>query len=893
MLKENFIKFKTEMARRGLQILDKIGEGGMGEVYQALDEALERKCAIKIMRSGAGNTSWRERFRREAKFVARIIHPGVAQIYQAGELEGLMYYVMEFVDGAPLSVFIKKARFIDEYKADAADLITAGYLRTPDPETPYFLRDLTAPLAGDAAHLKNVDELISAIADILAAVHALDSVHRDIKPSNIMISNSGLIKLMDFGLVKRSMDRDLTQLNQFVGTFDYMAPEQFRGKNSKTSPASDIYSLGVVYYELASLVKPFEGDDLASLIGAITSQPAPDPREFNAAISPAQADIILKCLDKNPARRFKSAKELASAVKGLKYSPSEGIMAGIKNFFIGLFFNDGNMELRARRHLIHEPPARPALSGAPINGDISINGGDIPALASERAKISSALFEEAKEEYFKNFVTDIVRDKLNQSFDINPGNVDSLLFYYLFFNHGFITQSEFDAKLEFMRVNGDPPDPRGKLILDAIEALHLKDDLKLASLSAFRYINLYPDAHLMTVFVCLIEIMQGNFSQALQCCEKVIARHADFLLMHLIKADIYATTGSIDKSAAIGKELIARYPKNVNHKFLLIQNLIVYGRLEEAGALIGQMSGNTDESYQRASYYICRAMIKESAVEIRKLIALENNPLFKSYHYYKLYRIFEFAGQRDKALENLTMANKLSPDHNFKNFDTISDEVKKIKLYKTAFDNIDHQSLEAAFQYSKNICLKTLDPLTHVKLSLLSETAYYHFEPRGSAIMSCERVIIYSDYYFKYSPVTKNMVSLESIPVSPFISHKGDVYEAAIKKFISPNGDYYALVNFSPPQQNGEFVFFMAQFEPLEFKRNSNKLTFSLKTNEKPNSNGSYTATALSFPNNFKAVSISCPPDETAEINGRIFYYYTKFLFCGQKFTVELELSGQ
>ncbi len=911
MLKENFIKFKTEMARRGLRILDKIGEGGMGEVYEALDEALERRCAVKIMRADAGGAAWNERFRREAKFAAKIIHPGVAQVYQAGELEGLLYYVMEFVDGATLSLFIKKARFIESRKDETADLIAAGYLKQPDLNAPYFLRDLIAPPSGDPAHLKYVDELIAAIADILAAVHELDSVHRDIKPSNIMISSGGRIKLVDFGLVKRSVDSDLTQANQFVGTFDYMAPEQFGGKNAKTSPASDIYSLGVVYYELAALVKPFEGDDIASLIGAITSRTAPDPREFNAAISPAQAEIIFKCLDKNPARRFANARELAAAVKGLKHSPPEGIMAGIKNFFTGLFFNDGNMELQGRQPSGYEPQVHSSLSSAgasrqtfsprpdaPLNSTAPVADvmppadKNMPAQASERAKISAALFEEAKEEYFKDFVTDAVRDKLNQSFDINACNADSLLLFYLFLNHGIITRVEFDIKLKLTRAGADSLDARSKLILDAITAIYSTDDVKLASAAGFRYINLYPDDLLMMVFVSLIEILQGNFSQALHCCEKVIARRADFLLMHLIKADIYATTGSADKSVEIGKELIARYPQNVNHKFLLIQNLIVYGRLDEAERLIAQMTGDGDESYQRASYYMCRKMIKESVIETRKLIALETNPLFKSYHYYRLYRIFELAGEREKAAENLLMANKLSPGHNFKNFETIGDEIKKITLNKTAFENIDYESLTAAFQYSKNICLKTLDPLTHVKLSLLSETAYYHFEPRGGGeIMNCEKVIIYSDYHFKPSPVTKNMVSLESIPVSPFISYKGDIYEAALKKFISPNGNYYALVNFSPPQQNGEFMFFMAQFEPAEFKRDEKKGIFLLKTGEKANSNGSFTGVVISFANNFKAVSVSCPPDEISEINGRIFYYYTKFLFCAQKFSVELELS--
>ena len=893
MPNEAFEKFKKEMAARGLAIRGKIGEGGMGSVYEAFDEALDRRAAVKLMRGDACSESWRERFRREAKFAARVVHPGVAQVYQAGELENLLYYVMEYVDGGALSSFLKKALFIKTHAGDAAELLRAGYLKQPDPGAPYFLRDLIAPPFGDPDYLARVDDLIASIADILEAVHSLDSVHRDIKPSNIMITADGRVKLVDFGLVKQSVDRDITQANHFVGTFDYMAPEQFGGKGSKISPAVDIYSLGVVYYEMAALVKPFEGDDPASLIGAVTSKEPADPREYNPEISAARAGIILKCLKKNPSDRFANARELARAVRDLKKNVSEGIMSDIKNFFFGLFSSQG-FDNSAPPPVARVEANKPTAGENFENGKTLSSGGlNAPPAAAGRSKVSRALLEEAREEYFKNFVTDAVREKLNQSFDLDPANVDALLLFFLFLNHGIITRTEFNAKLKLSREGESSLDSREKLILDAIIAFYSDDDVKSASSAGFRYINLYPDDLLMTVFVCLAEMMQGNFTQALQCCDKVLSRRRDFLLMHLIKADIYATTGDIDRSVEIGKELIARYPENTNHKFLLLQNYIVYGRLDEAEKMISQMTSDGEESYQKASYYMCRGMIKESVVETRKLIALETNPLFKSYHYYRLYRICEFAGESEKAAEHLQMANKLSPGHDFKDFSRISEEIKNIAPVKTAFENISHDCLAAAFEHAKKICFKTLDPLTHVKLSLLSETAYYHLEQRGAEILSCEKAVIYSDYHFKPYPVTKNMVCLDSVPISPFISYKGDIYDAALKKFSSPNGNYYALIDYKPPQKNGEFMFFMAQFEPSEFKPDEKTKIFKFTTGEKPNSNGSFTGIVISFPADSKAVYASCPPDEICERNSRIFYYYTKFLFCGRKFVVEIGLAHQ
>lgn len=890
-----FIKFKEEMARRGLRVAEMIGEGGMGAVYEAFDEALERRAAVKIMRADAGNEAWRERFRREAKFAAKIMHPGVAQVYQAGELEGLLYYVMEFVDGAPLSAFLKKARFIASHAADAPALLEAGYIKRPDPDMPYFLRDLIAPPLEDPAYLANVDSLIASIADILAAVHSLDSVHRDIKPSNIMITSDGRVKLVDFGLVKQAIDRDITMAGQFVGTFDYMAPELFRGRNSQISPASDIYSLGVVYYELAGLVKPFEGGDPAALIGAITSSPPADPREFNAKISAARARVILKCLAKEPSGRFASAAELAAAVREVDDPRAGNFVDGLKNFFYGLFSFGAADESDAPRAKVHGG-ARTETGGSSVITRREATGGAVPESADGRA-VSKKLFEEAREEYFQNFVTAAVQEKLKQSFDIDPRNADALLLYFMFLNHGIITRPEFELKLSAALEGENGLDAREKLIVEAIRAMYSGDDVKAASAAGFRYANLYPDDLLMTVFVSMTEMMQCNYGRALECCDKVTARYGGFLLMHLIKADIYATTGEIGKSAAIDEELMARYPRSANHGFLLIQKLLLYGRIEDAGRRIAEASAaggdeNDSISYQRSVYYLCRGMVPESVLETKKLIALEENPLFKAYHYYRLYRIKEFAGESEKALEYLAMANKISPDVKFKNFDSIREDIDRLPLGGMKPENIPPAAFGPALEFARLICFKTLDPLTYGKLSTLGETAYYHLEPRGDGgALGCEKVIIYSDYHFKSSPSTKSKICMESVPVSPFISHAGESLAATVKKFPSPNGDYYAHIVYSPPQKNGEPMFFMAQFEPAVFPRDGATGLFLVRTSAKPNSNASHAGVVISFPKGYRAASASPAPDDTAEINGRTYYYYTRFLFCAQKLAVELNIE--
>ncbi len=908
-MNEEFIKrFKNEMLGRGLRVISKIGEGGMGYVYEVFDDALERRAALKLMRTEAGSAAWRERFRREAKFAARITHPGVAQVYQAGEFEGMLYYLMEFIDGAPLSTFLKKARTLEMYKNETQDLISAGYIKTPEMSEPYFIRDFIVSPLKNPQHLEYVDELMVLIADILGCVHELNSVHRDIKPSNIMITKAGQVKLVDFGLVKQVMDEDITQASHPVGTFEYMAPERFSGGQANISPAGDIYSLGVVFYELVTLARPFSGDDFPALIGAISSGALRDPREFNDQITAARAGIIMKCLSRTPSARFKSAYELSAAIKALKKNNPFDIMSGIKSFFSGLF------------SFYHETPSDASISLKPFSGiesgSVSFEKSEMPyesgapALPVENASGSrttasgrghivntfKVLFDEVREEYFRDFVTDSVRQKLSQAFDINSASSDVLLMYYLFLNHGIITRFEFDAIIGTVRSSFETLDEREKLIFEAVSFVYCDQNVKSASAAGFRYMNLYPDNFLMSIFVCMTEMIQGNYLQALKYCDKITAAYDGFLLMHLIKADILAIIGELDKSLDITKKIIQRYPAGANYKFLAIQNLLIYGRLDEARCMLFPAGDeSSDESYvhQRAIYYLCCGRLKESIVETRKLIVLEENSLFKSYHYYRLYRVCESYGDDVRALEYLDMANKLSPGHDFKNYSRIQEMLDEVTPDKMKPENISLQHFLPVFRHAKKICFKTMAPGTQVKLSLLSSCEYYHFEPRAQGIMACEKIIIYSDYHFKPSKVTRNMVCMNSVPVSPFISYKGEIFEASIKKCPSPNGSYYASVVYSSPQLNGEPMFFMTQFAAEEFVFDEKNGCFNFNVDGKPNSNASFTGMVVSFPSDYNVLEISCQPDEIFETDGRIFYFYTKFLFCGQKFSVQFKLSAK
>jgi tetratricopeptide (TPR) repeat protein len=258
------------------RILEKVGQGGMGVVYRAKDEHLDRDVALKLLPSGVlVDTAVRRRFRTEALALAKLNHPNIGTVHEFGSQDGVDFLVMEFVPGVTLQ-----------------EKLAAGPLS--EPETLRLGEQLALGLA--AAHEQGV-------------------VHRDVKPSNLRLTSEGRLKIVDFGLAKRleaGADLDATQTvtdpHVRAGTLPYMAPEQLRGQPPDTR--SDIYAAGVVLYELITGQRPFPATHEAELIGAILHQSPAPPSTLNPRITPGFERVILKAMGKEPERRYQSAKEL-------------------------------------------------------------------------------------------------------------------------------------------------------------------------------------------------------------------------------------------------------------------------------------------------------------------------------------------------------------------------------------------------------------------------------------------------------------------------------------------------------------------------------------------------------------------------------------------------------
>ena len=269
-------------------VLEKLGSGGMGEVYLAEDTRLRRRVALKVLpASMAADPERLERFTREAMAVGALNHPNIVTIYSIEDAGGLQVLAMELVEGGTL-----------------AEAIPPGGLSEDD-----FFR-LAIPLA-----------------EAISAAHERGVTHRDLKPSNVMVTADGRVKVVDFGLAKLRqeaaarestvmLEDDLTEAGRILGTYPYMAPEQIKGKPA--DHRADIFSLGVVLYEMATGARPFQGETSADLISSILRDQPPPTHEINRDLPRHLDRILAHCLEKDPDRRFQTAKDLRNELQSLR-----------------------------------------------------------------------------------------------------------------------------------------------------------------------------------------------------------------------------------------------------------------------------------------------------------------------------------------------------------------------------------------------------------------------------------------------------------------------------------------------------------------------------------------------------------------------------------------------
>lgn len=298
----------------GYQLEEEIGRGSMGMVYRGKQIALGREVAIKVLpRPLAKDASYVARFIREAQIIAGLNHPNIVQIYDAGQQGGLLYFVMEYVQGPTIGSLLKldgtmPQHLAAEYAAQIADALDSAYKE------------------------RNV-------------------IHRDIKPENLMLDRWGKIKVMDFGLARAPGQLQITLAKTLVGSIYYASPEQVWGQTLDNR--SDIYALGVVLYEMVTGGRPFTGRTLPELTQAIVGGILRPPSTYNPELSPELEQIVLTAMARNRDERYKHATLMAQDLRALNLRPSTNTVSP----------NPGShslaMQRGQRESIVIRPPKRP------------------------------------------------------------------------------------------------------------------------------------------------------------------------------------------------------------------------------------------------------------------------------------------------------------------------------------------------------------------------------------------------------------------------------------------------------------------------------------------------------------------------------------------------------
>ncbi len=297
----------------------RLGSGGMGVVYQAMQLSLNRPVALKVLPfSLTGGSSIVERFRREARAAARLRHPGIVTIFAEGAERNVCYFAMEMIEGRNLDRVIADLRRHSPLVArpssrgtirDRGDGANDEGRETSD--VPCLLGECKS----DREYFNTVARLIGEAAEALHYAHGHGIIHRDVKPSNLILSRDGRLILLDFGIAKVCEENATTVTASFVGTPRYMSPEQVAGGREKPDHRSDIYSLGATLYELLTLEPLVEGDTQQQVISEILSEGIRRPRQINRRIPVDLDTICCRALAKKPNRRYQSAAEFAEDLR--------------------------------------------------------------------------------------------------------------------------------------------------------------------------------------------------------------------------------------------------------------------------------------------------------------------------------------------------------------------------------------------------------------------------------------------------------------------------------------------------------------------------------------------------------------------------------------------------
>ena len=855
-------------------IIEEIGSGGMGAVYKAFDEALSRYTAIKIMHQASDKTNELgiARFQREASAIANLDHSGIVKIYSYGEYEDRPYFVMEYVKGWSIKDFVTRCHYIRDCGETFEDLKMSGYVKEGDEDTPYFLCDHAKDPVKDKEYPKRVRKLMQSAASALAAAHQQGIIHRDIKSSNLLIADDTHLKLIDFGLVKQDGDgeNELTQTDLFMGTLKYAAPEQLMGKRGMVSFESDVYSLGVVMYELATLSHPIQAEDPAAIVTAITQNKIKRPRLINPNISTDFEKIIMKCLAKEPSKRYTNAGELAVALQ--QEGESQSWFAGFTEMLKGWFFSE------PKSKTVNKPKVRPKPKAPRLSTNPSELTGNLPLTPSQ------LFLKSARKNLYRNFAIADAMEDLKQSYEIDPANVDTLFLI----SFALLTASDISSIKHYIDTTEPLLDANDEYIIskfNLIKTVFLNRDYEEGLQQSKRLHVVYPDDYdiFFMIFFCLESL--GDYKEAIAVSTEIKKLGKKNNIVAVAQSECYFSIMDFDNAIKVLQDRIAEFPRLYNLHVKIFQALMLSGRYKEALAktsdIIKKDPSNMLMHVNHARAQIFNDDLKGAYNTMRKVVGMPGDDMLRAISYCCLYKLAILLGKEDPE-KYLKQARNIRPTIYFPTNDELVKKVESEQM-KGIDEEVGHPVwFPVVRYYAHRICVDTLAPKSFT-IGNYGCTSFFVIDENGEYSHNN----IFSNMNVYDVDERFSQLWLPEIAQSPFIDEKGNILKASFHA-VTEEGSGVVTITHDDPWEARSAKFIYCRYTNGHLK-GEDKKTFIIPSLPQPACLSQ--AFVIIIPKPLEVESISKTPDEQIDFLGFTVLCFYEFLYAGEIFKVQVHLK--